>query len=99
MQEEARQHAEEMLQALAAKVQADTGKMPVLYLREGRRRDELLALIAEEPGISLLVLGMASGREGPGPLVSYLVSQGMPIRLPVTLVPGALGEAEIDAVT
>ena len=41
-----------------------------------------LALIAEEPGISLLVLGMASGREGPGPLVSYLVSQGMPIRLP-----------------
>ena len=99
MQDEARQNAEEMLQALAAKVQADTGKMPVLYLREGRRRDELLALIAEEPGISLLVLGMASGREGPGPLVSYLVSQGMPIRLPLTLVPGALGEAEIDAVT
>ena len=67
---------------LVAKVQADTGKMPILYLREGRRRDELLALIAEEPGISLLVLGMASGREGPGPLVSYLVSQGMPIRRP-----------------
>jgi nucleotide-binding universal stress UspA family protein len=99
MQEEARQHAEQMLQELAAKVQADTGKMPILYLREGRRRDELLALLDEEPGISLLVLGMASGREGPGPLVSYLVSQGMPIRLPLTLVPGALGEAEIDAVT
>ena len=99
MQEEARQQAEQMLQALAAKVQADTGKMPILYLREGRRRDELLALIDEEPGISLLVLGMAAGREGPGPLVSYLVSQGVPLRLPVTLVPGALGEAEIDAVT
>jgi nucleotide-binding universal stress UspA family protein len=99
MKEEARQQAEQTLQALAAKVQADTGKMPILYLREGRRRDELLALIDEEPGISLLVLGMASGREGPGPLVSYLVSQGVPIRLPVTLVPGALGEAEIDAVT
>jgi nucleotide-binding universal stress UspA family protein len=99
MQEEARQHAEEMLQALAAKVQVDTGKMPILHLREGRRRDELLALIEEEPGISLLVLGIASGRDGPGPLVSYLLSQGMPIRLPVTLVPGALGEAQIDAVT
>lgn len=99
MQEEARQQAEQMLQALAAKVQADTGKMPILYLREGRRRDELLALIAEEPGISLLVLGIASGREGPGPLISYLVSQGVPIRLPVTLVPGGLSEAEIDAVT
>jgi nucleotide-binding universal stress UspA family protein len=99
MQEEARQHAEEMLQELAAKVHADTGKMPILYLREGRRRDELLALIGEEPGLSLLVLGIASGREGPGPLVSYLVSQGLPVRLPVTLVPGALSEAEIDALT
>src|SRR5690606_41652945 len=95
MQEEAREHAEQMLQDLAAKVQAATGKMPILYLREGRRRDELLALIDEEPGISLLVLGMAAGREGPGPLVSYLVSQGVPLRLPVTLVPGALSEAEI----
>ena len=99
MQEEAREHAEQMLQDLAAKVQAATGKMPILYLREGRRRDELLALIDEEPGISLLVLGMAAGREGPGPLVSYLVSQGVPLRLPVTLVPGALSEAEIDAVS
>jgi nucleotide-binding universal stress UspA family protein len=100
MQEEAREHAEQTLQALAAEVQTNTGKMPVLYLREGRRRDELMALIEEEPGISLLVLGMASGREGPGPLVTYMISQmGGQMRLPVTLVPGALSEAEIDAVT
>jgi nucleotide-binding universal stress UspA family protein len=99
MQDEARQQAEQTLQALAAKVQAETGKLPILHVREGRRRDELLALIEEEPGLSLLVLGIASGRDGPGPLVSYLLSQGMPIRLPVTLVPGALSEAEIDALT
>jgi nucleotide-binding universal stress UspA family protein len=100
MQEEARQNAEQMLQALATEVQTTTGKTPVLYLREGRRRDELMALIEEEPGISLLVLGMASGREGPGPLVTYLVSQmGGHIRLPVTLVPGDLSKDEIDAVT
>jgi hypothetical protein len=100
MQEEARQQAEQVLQALAADVQAKTGKMPVLYLRDGRRRDQLVALIGEEPGISLLVLGMASGREGPGPLVTYLVGQmGGQIRLPVTLVPGGLSQAEIDAVS
>jgi nucleotide-binding universal stress UspA family protein len=99
MQEEARQHAEQILQELAAKVQSATGKTPVLYLREGLRREQLLALIEEEPSISLLVLGIASGREGPGPLVSYMVTQGQPIRLPVTLVPGQLNEAEIDAVT
>jgi nucleotide-binding universal stress UspA family protein len=100
MQEEARQQAEQTLQALAAEVQTRTGKMPVLYLREGRRRDQLMAVIEEEPGISLLVLGMASGREGPGPLVTYLITQmGGQIRLPVTLVPGDLSETEIDAVS
>jgi hypothetical protein len=46
-----------------------------------------------------LVLAAGTGSEGPGPLVSYLVSQGEPIRLPVTLVPGQLSKAEIDAVT
>jgi nucleotide-binding universal stress UspA family protein len=99
MQDEARQHAEQTLQELATRVQAATGKTPVLYLREGRRREQLMALLDEEPTISLLVLGMASGREGPGPLVSYLISQGQPIRLPLTLVPGQLSEAEIDAVS
>jgi nucleotide-binding universal stress UspA family protein len=100
MQDEARQQAEQTLQALAAKVQALTTKMPVLYLREGRRRDELFALIKEEPSISLLVLATAPGREGPGPLVTYLVSQlGGQLEIPVTLVPGLLSEEQIDAVT
>jgi nucleotide-binding universal stress UspA family protein len=100
MQDEARQQAEQTLQALAARVQAESGKLPILHVREGRRRDELLALIEEEENISLLVLGMASGREGPGPLVTYLVSQmGGQMRLPVTLVPGQLTEQEIDEVT
>jgi len=100
MQDEARQQAEQTLQALAAKVQAESGSLPILHVREGRRRDELLALIEEEPSISLLVLGMATGREGPGPLVTYLVSQmGGQMRVPVTLVPGQLTEQEIEAVT
>jgi len=100
MQDEARQQAEQTLQTLAAKVQAMTTKVPVLYVREGPRRDELLALIKEEPSISLLVLATATGREGPGPLVTYLVSQlGGQTDIPVTLVPGRLSEAEIDAVT
>jgi nucleotide-binding universal stress UspA family protein len=99
MQDEARQQAEQTLQTLAAKVQALTTKMPALYVREGRRRDELLALIKEEPTISLLVLATAIDRDGPGPLVTYLVSQGGQLEIPVTLVPGGLTEAQIDAVT
>ncbi len=100
MQEEARQQAEQMLQALAARVQAETGKLPILHVREGRRNEELLALIEEDPSIQLLVLGTATGREGPGPLVTYLVSQmGSQMRVPVTLVPGQLTADEIDEVS
>jgi len=97
MQEEAREQAEQTLQAMAANVQAITGKMPILHIREGRRRDELLALLDEEPGISIVVLGTASGRSDPGPLVSYLVSSmGEKVRVPVTLVPGHLSEEDLD---
>ena len=100
MQDEARQQAEQTLQTLAAKVQAMTTKMPALYVREGRRRDELMVLIKDEPTISLLVLATATGREGPGPLVTYLVSQlGGELEIPVTLEPGGLTESQIDSVT
>jgi nucleotide-binding universal stress UspA family protein len=100
MQEEARQQAEQMLQALAAKVQTETGKLPILHVREGGRNEELLALLEEDPSIQLLVLGTATGREGPGPMVTYLVSQmGSQMRVPVTLVPGQLTPDEIDEVS
>lgn len=97
MQDEARQQAEETLQTLAAKVHAMVGMMPILHIREGRQREELLTLIDDEPGISILVLGTASGGTDPGPLVTYLVgSMGERVRVPITLVPGHLSEAEID---
>lgn len=100
MLDEARQQAEQTLQALAARVQAVTTKIPALYVREGPRHDELVSLIKEEPGISLLVLATATDREGPGPLVTYLVSHlGGQFEIPVTLVPGGLTESQIDAVT
>ncbi|HEX6143763.1 MAG TPA: universal stress protein [Geminicoccaceae bacterium] len=100
MQDEAREIAEQTLQSLAAKAQAMTGKMPALYIREGRRRDEVLALIEEEPSISVVVLGTASDRQDPGPLVNYLITRmSDEMRVPLTLVPGQLSEAEIDQLT
>jgi len=100
MEAEAREEAERTLQAMAQNVQAIVGKMPVLHLRQGRRRDELLSLINEDPEISVLVVGTAAGHEDPGPLVTYLISQmGGNMRVPVILVPGQLSEQEIDEVT
>jgi nucleotide-binding universal stress UspA family protein len=97
MREEARQEAEQTLQKMAADVQKLSAAMPVLYVREGDRREELLKLIDEEPTISILVLGAATGPRGPGPLVSALTSKFVgKLRVPVTIVPGNLSLDEVD---
>ncbi|MFO1067458.1 MAG: universal stress protein [Geminicoccaceae bacterium] len=99
MEEEARAEAERRMQTLAAEVNTQTGTMPVVHIREGDRAEELVKLLNEEEGISLLVLATAVG-SNPGPLVTYLMSNiGRGIRIPVTLVPGQMTDAEIDAVT
>jgi nucleotide-binding universal stress UspA family protein len=99
MEEEARAEAERRLQALADQVYAATGTMPVVHIRIGDRAEQLVALLKEDDTISLLVLATAVG-SNPGPLVTYLMSNlGRGIRIPVTLVPGQLTDAEIDAVT
>jgi hypothetical protein len=99
MEEEARAAVEARVNTLAGEVFEMTGAMPTIYIRSGKRRDEVVGLIDEEPEIKLLVLGMAPGPEGPGPLVSSLIGGGVVLRVPVTLVPGTLGPEEIDALT
>src|SRR5215469_16613049 len=49
MREEKREEAEQLLAKLSAEVRDLSGAVPVVYIREGRRRDELLALLEEEP--------------------------------------------------
>jgi nucleotide-binding universal stress UspA family protein len=98
MLEERREEAEELLQKLSAEVNDLAGAMPIVYIREGRRRDELLALLDEEPGISILVLAAGTGPEGPGPLITALLGRmSGRMRVPVTIVPGSLSDDEIAA--
>jgi nucleotide-binding universal stress UspA family protein len=100
MREEAREEAEALLQRLSSDVTELCGSMPIVYIREGRRRDELLALLDEEPSISILVLAAGTGAEGPGPLVTHLVGKmSGKMRVPVTVVPGSLSDEQIAALT
>lgn len=97
MREEARSEGEQVLQKLAAQVNELVGSIPVLYVREGKVRDELLKLLDEEPSISILVLGANTGARGPGPLVSALTGKLIgKLRVPVTIVPGNLSDEAID---
>ncbi len=100
MREEARSEGELLLQRLAAQVNELAGAMPVLYVREGKVRDELFKLLEEEPSISILVLGANTGSRGPGPLVSALTGKMIgKLRVPVTVVPGNLADEEIDSIS
>jgi nucleotide-binding universal stress UspA family protein len=99
MREEARSEAEQLLQRLATRVIELTGQLPILYLREGDRRDELLKLIDEEPSIQILVLAANVGQGGPGPLVSALTGRFLSrLRIPMTIVPGNLLDEDIDSI-
>ena len=70
---------------------------PVLFVREGDIREELLGLIDEEPDISLLVLGADTTSESAGPIISFLMGRGASrCRVPITVVPGNLTDAQLD---
>ncbi|MBI4184031.1 MAG: universal stress protein [Proteobacteria bacterium] len=98
MRQERREEAEQLLQKLAADAAKWSGDMPVLYIREGAPAEELIKLIDEEKVISILVLGAATGPEGPGPLVSALTGRmAGRLRVPVTVVPGTLSDEQIEA--
>jgi hypothetical protein len=72
----------------------------MLHVREGNARDELLALLDEHPEISILVLGADTGPKGPGPLVTALAGKySNRLRVPLTIVPGSLTDAQVDAIT
>ena len=98
--EERREEAEELMQRLCEQIAPIAGTMPIVYIREGHRRDQLLALIAEEPSISILVLAAGTGPEGPGPLITYLTGKpAARLRIPITIVPGGLTREQLDAVS
>lgn len=100
MRAEARQEAEELLQRMATEVNEISGHLPVLYVREGSPRDELIRLIDEEPQISILVLAADTSPGGPGPLVTAMTGKFVGrLRVPVTIVPGNLTDAQIEAIT
>jgi nucleotide-binding universal stress UspA family protein len=98
VREERREEAERLVEKFSAEVEEISGTLPVIHIREGRRSDELLALIEEEPSISILVLAAGTGSEGPGPLITTLIGKmSGRMRVPITIVPGSLTDEQIAA--
>ncbi len=99
MREEAEAEAEATLYEAACFVFDITQTPSEVLLVEGKKREALMALIRDDREISILVLASGQGRDGPGPLVAAVAAGGAnAFPIPVTIVPGTLTDAEIDAI-
>ena len=95
MRDEAYGEAESLLHHAAKDVNDLSGIMPELVIVYGHPKDALIVLLKNDRDISILVLASGTTKEGPGPLVSLVSGGEYPI--PVTIVPGGLSDADIDA--
>ncbi|WP_377291310.1 universal stress protein [Rhizobium sp. SG2393] len=97
MRAEAREEAETTLAKIAQEVRETVGIEPEAVIREGSATEEIHGLIEEDRDIAILVLAAGSAKDGPGPLVSSIAGKAAAFPIPVTVIPDALTDEEIDA--
>jgi nucleotide-binding universal stress UspA family protein len=97
MKQEAEQEASAALERFAARANAVAGVTPERVVREGNTAEQILKLLEDDEDIAILVLAAATGKEGPGPLVSSIGKTAGDYPIPVAIVPGHLTDEEIDA--
>ena len=99
MRAEARERIEAHFEVFAKWMRDRQGVDPTLVIREGEPYDQVLAQIAENSEIGVLVLGASADTSGPGPLVTRITKAAAQMRVPITIVPGTLSKEELEAVT
>src|SRR5499433_2169857 len=97
MKAEAHEEANAVLDKFAGRANGVAGLTPERTIREGDVAEEILNLIVENADIAIVVLAAATGKEGPGPLVTNLSKTAGAYPIPVAIVPGHLSDEELDA--
>lgn len=99
IEREQRAEAEALFQKLGAEVEARTGRKAEFLIEAGDIVGAIKAVVTRDNDIKILVLAAATGGRGPGPLVASIAKDGVGFgrKLPVTVVPGDLTEAEVEA--
>lgn len=98
MRAEAHEKIEAHFQIFKDRMERREGVTPTLVVREGDKVEMVLDYIRSNPEISVLVLGAGHDKSGPGPLVAALTGRRVgELRLPITIVPGAMSKDEIVA--
>jgi len=99
MRAEARERIEVHFEVYAKWMRDKQGVDPELIIREGEAVSEILAQIEEDPEVGLLVLGAATDKKGPGPLITAMTKQAGTLPIPMTIVPGDMSKERLEAIT
>lgn len=99
MRQEARERIEVHYEVFAKWMRDRQGVEPELVIREGQPVDEIIAQIAENNDIGVLVLGAGTDGKGPGPLVTQLSRNSGSLPVPITIVPGNMSKEKLEAIT
>ncbi|RYH09472.1 universal stress protein [Tropicimonas sp. IMCC6043] len=99
MRAEARERIEAHFEVFAKWMRDRQGIDPHLVIREGEPVPELISQIREDPEIGVLVLGAATDKKGPGPLVTQLCKSAGTLPIPITIVPGGLSKEQLESIT
>ena len=99
MEDEARQHAEDLVVAASASVAAETRRPPSILVRTGKAIPLIRELLDENADIAALVLG-AAPTGSPGPLIAHFAGvEAGSLPCPVMIVPGSLDDDALDMVS
>lgn len=99
MRAEARDVAERLIDQRVARI-ADIGNVRTeTVIREGDPIKAIERLIAEDPGIAIMVLAASPSKDGPGPLVTAFSSRSGSAALPmlISIVPASMTDEQIVA--
>jgi nucleotide-binding universal stress UspA family protein len=99
MKAEAHEAADQVLDQFAARANGVAGITPERVIRDGEKSEQILKLIDEDEDIAILVLAAGTGKEGPGPLVASIGKTAGSYPIPVAIVPGHLGDDDLDALS
>ncbi|MCQ0971359.1 universal stress protein [Paracoccus sp. TK19116] len=99
MRAEARERIEAHFEVFAKWMRDRPKVEPELVIREGDPADELLAQVAEDSEIGIVVLGLASDKGGQNPILSRLLRDVSALHCPLTLVPGDMSKERLEAIT
>ena len=99
MRAEAQEDANAALDRAAGRANGIAAITPERVIREGDPTEQILDVIDEDVDIAMMVLAANPGAEGPGPLVTLMAGVVGSFPIPVTVVPGELSDADIDALS